>query len=251
MKIKFSNKTLFTGLYMLLLVVVFLLFAIVHNAFEGKGPAIIYILLILVVIPATVLYYNVYKRSAIIDNEPIAGSTGEQIKDENTAAMDMPMVETIVEDEIDIKKLLPKEKSNPEKFGEELLQNLASEFQISQGLFYIKSHAEETYNCFGQYAYYSDKPPIAFKLGETLPGQAVKNKNIVTLSDIPDHYMVIASGLGVGSPRYLTFVPLLNHEEVVGLIEFAAFMPISPAFEKTLKQLSQKIGEILTRMMKK
>jgi hypothetical protein len=230
---------------------VFFLFAVVHNVFNGKSPAIVYILLILMVIPATILYYYVFKQSTPDQNRLVTALKDEQIKDETAPETDIPIIEAVTEEEIDIKKLLPKEKSNPEKFGEELLQNLAGEFQITQGLFYIKSLTEETFNCFGQYAYYSDRQPVSFKLGETLPGQAVKNKNIVTLSDIPDNYMIIASGLGAGSPRYLTFVPLLSRDEVVGLIEFAAFMPVSETFEKTLKQLSQKIGETLTKMMKK
>lgn len=249
MKINNSKNIWLTVFYLVFLVMVFLLFGIIRNSGQNM-PAVTYIALFVIVFLGGLMYSQAYKRGisrvAELTHLPEQQQIESQVDDEKTE-----IDENTSDEIIDSKKLLPKEKVNPEKFGEELLQNFAQEFQICQGLFYIKDVADDTYKCFSQYAYFSDRPPVSFKSGETLPGQAVKNKNIVTLTDIPDKYMTIASGLGESSPRYLTFVPLLNRDEVTGLIEFASFKPMTPALEKALKQLAEKVGDTITKMIKK
>ena len=43
------------------------------------------------------------------------------------------------------------------------------------------------------YAYTSDEPPAAFKIGEGIPGQVAKNKTILNLRKIPENYLGIQS----------------------------------------------------------
>lgn len=248
MKINNSKNIWLTVAYIMFLIMVFLLFGIIRNSGENM-PAVVYIALFVIVILGGLMYSQAYKRSEARIAELIHAPAQQEVELHSIDETENP--ENTQEETIDSKKLLPKEKVNPEKFGEELLQNLASEFQICQGLFYMKDIADDTYKCFSQYAYFADRSPVSFKLGETLPGQAVKNKNIVTLTDVPEKYMTIASGLGESTPRYLTFVPLLNRDEVNGLIEFASFKPLTPAMEKALKQLAEKAGDTLTKMIKK
>jgi hypothetical protein len=252
MKINGIKNIWLTGIYMLFLLLVFALFAFIQNNSGNNAiPVAVYVLLFVIIIPASLLYYWAFKQNAIQPADSIQTANDQQAVSEQNEQVEKAEVGDVLEEFIDIKKLLPKEKADTEKFGEEVLQNLAAELQISQGLFYVKDMTDDTYKCFAQYAYYADRAPVSFKLGETLPGQAVKNKNIVTLSDIPEKYMTIASGLGESSPCYLTFVPLMAREEVIGLIEFASFKPTSSAVLKALKQLADRMGETLTKMIKK
>jgi transcriptional regulator with GAF, ATPase, and Fis domain len=156
-----------------------------------------------------------------------------------------------VENEIDIQKLLPAKPTEMNRFAEEVLHNMADEFNIMQALFYIKSPAKDSFSCNAQYAYFSETKPKNFKTGETLPGQAVKNKTIVVLNNIPDNYMTIVSGLGKSKPRQLVFVPLKNQDEVVGLIEYATFEPITEKHQKALDEISKKVADTIVKLLKK
>lgn len=248
MKININKNIWLTAAYLVFLMAVFLLFGIIRNSADSM-PAVAYIMLFVIVLLGGSMYYSAYKRGAAGVEDLIHLPDQQQIESLSIDDKD-ETIDNLPEETIDSKKLLPKEKINPEKYGEELLRNFALEFQICQGLFYIKDASDDTYKCFAQYAYFSDRPPVSFKTGETLPGQAVKNKNIVTLTDIPEKYMTIASGLGESSPRYLTFVPLMNRDEVTGLIEFASFKPMTQPAEKALKQLAEKAGDTITKMIK-
>jgi methyl-accepting chemotaxis protein len=128
---------------------------------------------------------------------------------------------------------------------------MATDFRIVQGLLYIKNPHEDLFHCYAQYAYFSENKPVEFTTGETLPGQAVKNKAIVSLNNIPDQYMTIASGLGKSNPKHLVFVPLKNQEEVVGLIEYATFEPLTERQFKALEDISKKVADTISKHLKK
>jgi glutamate formiminotransferase len=116
---------------------------------------------------------------------------------------------------------------------------------------YIKNKESELYEPIAQYAYFSENKPLEFRLGETLPGQAVKNRTVVTLSDIPENYMTIASGLGKSSTKYLVMVPLISKDEVVGLIEYATFIPVKDDTSKTLVSIAEMVADTIVKLLKK
>jgi transcriptional regulator with GAF, ATPase, and Fis domain len=173
--------------------------------------------------------------------------------DENIEAQAPTTEENLVETEalIDIQKLLPSRTLGIEKFAEEMLQNMANPFSMVQGLFYVKNPNEDLFHCYAQYAYFSEDKPVEFRTGETLPGQAVKNKTVVSLSNIPDQYMTIASGLGKSNPKQLVFVPLKSQDDVVGLIEYASFEPLSEKQFKALEGISKKVADVIVKHLKK
>ena len=71
------------------------------------------------------------------------------------------------------------------------------------------------------------------------------------LNNIPDNYMTIVSGLGKSKPRQLVFVPLKNQDEVVGLIEYATFEPITEKHQKALDEISKKVADTIVKLLKK
>jgi len=153
--------------------------------------------------------------------------------------------------QIDIQKLLPSRTLALDKFSEELLRNMSDTFNIVQGLFYIKNPNEDLYHCYAQYAYFSENKPSEFRTGETLPGQAVKNKAIVSINDIPEKYMTVASGLGKSNPKHLVFVPIKNQDDVLGLIEYATFETLSGKQFKALEGISKKVADVISKHFKK
>lgn len=247
MKIK-GQSFLPTILFIVFIVSVFWIFAIMrNNSFSSFGYLLLFLILMLGSYFFVVSFRNMHQT--------IADHSESFTVENNLTSPEIESKENLVpkntDNELDIKKILPKEKNNLELFSEELLKNMAGEFQFVQALLYFKNPANDLFKCVGRYAYFNDIPPTDFKAGETLPGQAVKNKQIVTLSNIPENYMIIASGLGNGKPGFLTLIPLIFHDEAVGLIEFATFTPITGALLKNLQLVSEKVGESISKFIKK
>ena len=48
-------------------------------------------------------------------------------------------------------------------------------------------------------------------------------KNTLYITDVPDDYMDIESGLGDAKPKCLLIVPLKSEEKILGEIELASF----------------------------
>lgn len=82
-------------------------------------------------------------------------------------------------------------------------------------------------------------------LSEGLLGRCVIEKQPMYLSNIPQNYLQISSGLGAAKPEYLSLIPLKNNDEVLGVLEIAAFNELEP-FQKTfLENISTNIANSL------
>jgi len=76
-------------------------------------------------------------------------------------------------------------------------------------------------------------------LGVGLAGQAVLEKESILLTEVPEDYISITSGLGEASPRCVLIVPLKAEEEVVGVVELATFR----TFADYEQRFAEKVGE--------
>lgn len=74
------------------------------------------------------------------------------------------------------------------------------------------------------YAYSKErKKRKVFHLGESLVGTCAVEKASIFMTDIPEDYISITSGLGEATPRCLLLTPLKFEENVLGVIEIASF----------------------------
>jgi hypothetical protein len=133
------------------------------------------------------------------------------------------------------------------EFAEGSLSAIAKVFPITEGIFYIREKDSDQFTPLGDYAYFSEKPPGRFKLGETLPGQVAKNKYAMNLSEIPEDYVKVASGLGQGKPRHLYFLPVLNNDETIAVIEMASFKEFDKETEKLFELGAQELSQALVK----
>jgi signal transduction histidine kinase/HAMP domain-containing protein/ActR/RegA family two-component response regulator len=81
-----------------------------------------------------------------------------------------------------------------------------------------------------------------FRLGEGLVGQCAQEKTRILLTDVPDDYVTISSGLGSSKPLNVIVLPILFEGSVRAVVELASFSPFSPIHQAFLDQLVEIIG---------
>ncbi|HSV20441.1 MAG TPA: HAMP domain-containing protein [Casimicrobiaceae bacterium] len=82
-------------------------------------------------------------------------------------------------------------------------------------------------------------------LGEGLVGQCAIEKQKILLSNVPQNYINIASGLGSAPPQNILVLPIIFEGQVKGVLELASFERFSPTHEAFLDQLMESIGIVI------
>src|SRR5690606_32584770 len=77
------------------------------------------------------------------------------------------------------------------------------------------------------------------EFGEGLIGQAYLEKDIIYMTEIPERYVSISSGLGNANPRSDIIIPLISNDTIEAVIEIASFQKM----EKHEIEFMQKVGE--------
>ncbi|HAA14017.1 MAG TPA: hypothetical protein DCE41_20930 [Cytophagales bacterium] len=79
-------------------------------------------------------------------------------------------------------------------------------------------------------------------IGEGLVGQVYLEKEEYFLTEIPENYVNISSGLGDARPRSIFIIPLVNNDEVEGVLELAAFKVYDEQEREFLKNSAEIIA---------
>ncbi|MCT4638372.1 MAG: cache domain-containing protein [Bacteroidales bacterium] len=129
-----------------------------------------------------------------------------------------------------------------------LLQKIIEYVDLNQGgIFLVNQEDENKLNLVASYAYdrkkFLDK---TIELGEGLVGTCAIEQKTIYMTDIPDNYIHIGSGLGDAKPSSLIIVPLIINEKFYGVIELASFRKLKEhevAFiEKTAENIASTIS---------
>ena len=133
-------------------------------------------------------------------------------------------------------------------YAETILQNMAKELDIVQGMVFVLNDADQMFNISGMYAYFSEERPKSFPLGETLSGQVAKNRQTLHLKEVPDGYVTVLSGLGKSSPRQLIITPILFNDQCIGIMEMASFKPFGENDELIIRKVCESMANQLNEL---
>lgn len=129
-----------------------------------------------------------------------------------------------------------------QKYSEKLLSNLAKQYELVQGIVFVKN-GQGVYQKEGVYAFYREDEMPEFTEGVGIAGQVAVNKELVNISNLPERYLTVLSGLGSSSPTNLIIFPLLYENKTVGIVELATFVKMDKLVEQVIKVYSRKLGE--------
>ena len=120
-------------------------------------------------------------------------------------------------------------------------------FEANQGALYLLNNNadkldDQTLELQFTYAWNRKKfKSNTFLVGENLAGQAVLENDTIYITNVPDNYIEITSGIGNANPKSILIVPLKLNEQPKGVIEIASFKE----FEKYEIELIEKLCENL------
>lgn len=139
--------------------------------------------------------------------------------------------------------ILRQNNDNMEKLSYDVISNLVKYCEANQGgLFLINDDDPNNQYIELSAAYaFSRKKFLEQKIeiGVGLVGRAIQESETIYITDVPNDYITITSGLGDDNPKSILIVPLVVNETVYGVIEMASFKE----FEKYQIDFVEKIGE--------
>ncbi len=128
-----------------------------------------------------------------------------------------------------------------------IVRNVIEYIGANQGGLFIVNDTEKSLKLISAVAY--DRKKFLEKeiqFGEGLIGACVFEKETIYLSEIPNNYVNISSGLGTANPRFLLIVPMKIEEKVFAVIEIASFKPIEDYKIKFMETISESIASTLS-----
>jgi signal transduction histidine kinase/CheY-like chemotaxis protein len=131
-----------------------------------------------------------------------------------------------------------------------ILSELAQVVNAHYGAFYILKQDDESpqvkLNLFASYAYKEEKSiPKEFAIGEGLVGQCALEKERILLTNIPQGYIKINSGLGRSKPANLIILPVIFENSVKAVMELASLETFNETHLDFLGQVTESIGIVL------
>jgi len=125
----------------------------------------------------------------------------------------------------------------------EIIKNLIKYVGANQGgLFILNEESSEDIHLQMVAAFaYNRKKYVTknIKIGEGLLGTCAREKKTLHLTEIPDDYIEIRSGLGDANPNAILIVPMMMEDNLIGVIELATFS----SFEKHVIEFVEKVSE--------
>ena len=111
----------------------------------------------------------------------------------------------------------------------DIISNLVDMLGVNQGgIFMVNDESDEPYLELTASVAYGRRKYQAKKIfiGDGLAGACAYEKKRIYVTNVPDNYAEIRSGLGTANPKTILIVPLVTEDYLVGIIELASLKEI-------------------------
>lgn len=174
----------------------------------------------------------------------------KESKKENKPEISADM--NIVERKFDIEKIIEliQKEISKEEISTKYLSLVSKQIEVVQALLYLKEGNTNKYKLVKTFAIQENEGINVIEEGVGITGQVIKDKKPLLISDIPEDYINIESGLGKGIPRQILILPMLLQDEVIGITEFAFFKELSETDINDLSNIGDQVCAILQNATK-
>lgn len=131
----------------------------------------------------------------------------------------------------------------------QILSFIINYMEANQGGIFIKNDEDPNNITFDLKSFYAFNRrkfiKKSFELGEGLVGNCALERMKIHLTEIPQDYIQVTSGLGGANPKSLILIPMKMEEEVLGVIEIASFESFEQHHIQFLEDASLSIASSL------
>ncbi|MBQ3656506.1 MAG: GAF domain-containing protein [Bacteroidales bacterium] len=136
------------------------------------------------------------------------------------------------------------------ELSDDIVVNLVKYIKANQGGIFIYQDNDPNdihLELLSAYAYNRKKfIKRRINIGEGLVGACAQEKYTIYLTDIPDDYIEIESGIGSANPKSLLIVPLRIENDILGVIELASFNEIKDFEIELVEKIAESIAATLS-----
>jgi len=113
------------------------------------------------------------------------------------------------------------------KNAEEIIKKTANIFNAAKGVIYEPNATFDQLNAVATFAHIfeNDEDKIS-GISEGLIGQAIKNKKVLIIKNVPENYLNVMSGLGSSDPSSLLILPFYKENKIEFVLELALFKAV-------------------------
>lgn len=222
------------------------------SALSNNGNLVLFsILIVLSILVVTSLLYVVFKLTGAEMYSAYLEYFEKKKTEDNT--VNIVEEETVQEEEKTEytiedfqKQILPNRTLKYlDSFAERVLINFGKHYGIVQGVWYHKDTESDKYKIIARYAAVRDKEIDEITAKDGIIGQAILDKKLLVIDNVPADYITIESGLGKSQPASIIIMPLLKDNEVISIIEMATFSKIKTDQTEILKEFSTVLSELI------
>lgn len=151
-------------------------------------------------------------------------------------------------------EVLRKSTENFEEYLFNIISSVVSYLKAAQGGIFLlnEDNPDEVFlELRMAYAYNKRKVLDAkIKIGESLVGRCFQEQELIYLTNLPEGYTLITSGLGDHDPKSLLLLPLMFENESLGVIEIASLHTFADFEMDFLRSIGERIASSISIALK-
>ncbi len=126
-----------------------------------------------------------------------------------------------------------------------VLNEMAHYLEASVGAFYVSLREDRLTLKSGIGLTEADQINKELSVSEGLLGKSIQENRLLLVTELPENFLRISSGLGSGKPNWVLIIPLIHEDVLHGAIELASFSPAHEAILDLSRQVASNISAAL------